>query len=105
MVVMLEQDAHQLVGQANRRATKIRPKAVGSSIFGCFPSFDKCRSEVAGDVISSVAVEYIGMDVRVTFGESGLNSGRIIGLFEGPYPFYARSCPVFNCILQPTRSN
>ena len=33
------------------------------------------RSEVAGDVISCVAVGYVGLDVRATFGESGLNSG------------------------------
>ena len=46
--------------------------------FGCFPNFDKCLSEVAGDVISGVAVELVGMDVRMTCGESGLNSGRNI---------------------------
>ena len=40
--------------------------------------FDQSRSEVAGDVISGVAEEYVGMDVGATFGESGLNSGRII---------------------------
>jgi hypothetical protein len=30
---------------------------VASGIFSHFPNFDKCRSEVAGDVISGVAVE------------------------------------------------
>ena len=30
------------------------------------------------DVISSVAVDYVGVDVPTPFGESGLNSGRII---------------------------
>ena len=64
--------------QAKRRATKIRPKAVGSGIFGRFPNFDKFRPEVAGEVVSGVAIEYVVMDVRATFGESGLNSGRII---------------------------
>ena len=44
---------------------------------------------MAGDVISGLAVEYIGMDVRVTFGESVFNSGRIILLFGQPDPFYA----------------
>ena len=46
------------MGQTNRRTTKIRPNAVGSDIFGRFPNFDKykCRSEVAGDVMSDVAV-------------------------------------------------
>ena len=67
-----------MVGQVKRRATKIRPKAVGSGIFGRFPNFDKCPSEVAGDVISGVAVDYVGVDVRATFGDSGLNSVRII---------------------------
>ena len=67
-----------LVGQAKRRATKIRPKAVGSGTFGRFPNFDKCRSEVSGDVLSGAAVHYVVMDVRSTFGESVLNSGRII---------------------------
>ena len=37
-------------------ATKIRPKAVGGSIFGRFSNVDKCRPEVAGDVISGVVV-------------------------------------------------
>ena len=77
------------MGQAKRRATKIRLKAVGSGIFGRFPNFAKRRSEVAGDVISGVAVDYVGMDVRATFGESGLNSGRIILLFGRPHPFHA----------------
>ena len=66
-----KQDAHQLVGQAKRHATKIRPKAVGSGIFGRFPNFDKCRSEVAGYVVSGVTMDYVGRDVRATFGESG----------------------------------
>ena len=36
------------------------------------------RSEVAGDVISDVAEDWVGMDVCATFGESGLSGGRII---------------------------
>ena len=66
------------MGQVKRTTAKIRLKAVGSGIFGCFPNFDKCRLEVAGDVIFGVTVDFIGMDVRATFGESGLNSGRNI---------------------------
>ena len=77
------------MGQAKRRATKIRPKSVGSGIFGRFRNFYNCRSEVAGDVISGVAVDYVGMDVCTTFGESGLNSDRIILLFVRLEPFYA----------------
>ena len=69
---MIQQEALQLVGQAKHCATKIRAKATGSGIFGSFPNFDNCRLEVAGDVMSSVAVHYFGMDVRSTSGESGL---------------------------------
>ena len=61
------------MGQGNRSATKIRPKAVGSGIFAdfcSFPDIDKCRSEVAGDAMSGVTVHYVGMDVRSTFGVS-----------------------------------
>ena len=76
------------MGQAKCNTTKIRPKAVGGAIFGRFSNFDKCRSEVAGDVISGVAVDKVGMDVRATFGESGLNSGRIFWTAP-PDPFYA----------------
>ena len=44
-------------------------------------SFGKCQPEVAGDVISDTAVEWIGVDVRAKFGDARLNSGRIIRLF------------------------
>ena len=63
------------MGQAKRRATKIRPKAVGGGIFGRSMNFDKIRSEVAGDDISGAAVEQAVMVVYATFGESWLNSG------------------------------
>ena len=36
------------MGQSKRRATKIRPKAVGNGIFGRFANFDKFQSEIAG---------------------------------------------------------
>ena len=65
------------MGQAKRRTTKIRRKAVGGGIFGRFANFDKCRPEVAGDLISDVAVDWVVMDVRATFGESGLSIGLI----------------------------
>ena len=67
-----------MVGKTKRRATKKRPKAVESGIVGRFPNFDKCRSEVVGDVMSGVAVHYGGLDALSTFGESRLNYGRII---------------------------
>ena len=40
-----------------RRATKIRPKPVAGGIFVLFSNFEKCRSEVADDVVSDVAVD------------------------------------------------
>ena len=55
------------------RSGEIQPKAVGSSIFGRFLISDNCRPKIAGDVISAVVVEYIGMDVPVKFGDSKSN--------------------------------
>ena len=49
----------QLLGQTKRSATKIRPKAAKGGIYGrflVFSNFDKCRLEVARDVISDVAI-------------------------------------------------
>ena len=77
------------MGQAKRHATTIRSQAVRSGIFGRFANFYKCQSEVADDVISRVAVDYVDMDILATFGESGLNSGRLILLLGRPDPFYA----------------
>ena len=77
------------MGQAKRRATKIRAKFVAGGIFGRFANFGKCRSKIAGNVISGGAVDHVGTDVRATVGESGLNSGRIILLFGRRDPFYA----------------
>ena len=36
-----------------------------------------------------MAVEYAGLDVRAKFGDSRLNSGRVIRLFGRLDPFYA----------------
>ena len=66
-----KQDANQFAGQAKRRATRIRPKAVRSAVFGRFANFDKCRSEVTGDVVFGVAADSASTDVRATFDESG----------------------------------
>ena len=102
----IEEEAHQLVGHTKRHTTKIRPKAFGSGIFVSFPYFEKCWSEVVGDVISGVAVAYVSMGVRATFGKYGLNSGRIIWLLYPAGPVLCWTfCPVFNEILQPTGSN
>ena len=72
-----KQEAHQSLEQAKRRATEIRPKAVGDGIFDCFSNFDECRPEVADDaIISGLVVELAGMDVPIKLGDSTLNSGR-----------------------------
>ena len=36
---IIEQYTHQLMGLAKRRATKIRPKAIGGEMFGRFSKF------------------------------------------------------------------
>ena len=50
------------MGQAKRRATKIRPQTVGCGIFGRFANFDKCRLEVADEVLSGMADHDVGMN-------------------------------------------
>ena len=46
------------------RSEEIPRKVVGGGIFGRFFNFDKCRLEVAGDVIAGAALVYVGMDVH-----------------------------------------
>ena len=59
------------LGQAKCHNTKIRPKAVRGGIFGrFFSNSDKCRPEVAGDVISGVVVDQAGKDFLVKFRDS-----------------------------------
>ena len=53
---------------------------------------------------SDVAVDQVGMDVRVKFCDSTLNSGWIIHLFAG-WTSFTHFCAVFNCILVPTESS
>ena len=45
------------------------------------PNFNKCRPEAAGDVISGMALDYVGTYVPASVGDSWLNSGWIIWLF------------------------
>ena len=54
------------------RSGEIWPEAVG--IFGHFSNNDRCQPEVAGDVISVMAAEYVGMDIRAKIGDSSSNS-------------------------------
>ena len=89
------------MGQAKRHANKIRLKAVGDGIFGLFSNFDKCRQEVADDIIFGVDKEYVGMDIRVLFGDSTLNSDQITRLVAGCSRF-THFCAVVSCILQPS---
>ena len=48
-----------------------------------FSNFDKCRPEVADDVISGVATYKVGVDDHVKFGDTTFNGGRIIRLVDG----------------------
>ena len=66
--------------QANRRATQIRPKVIGGGIFDRFTNFDKCRLEVAGDVISGGFMKPDVPDNRTKFGDPRLNLSRQISL-------------------------
>ena len=65
------------------------PKAVACGIFGRSSNFDKCQPEVAGNVISGVAVDFVGSDVRAKCSVSRLENDRIIRLFGRSDPFYA----------------
>ena len=59
-----------MVGQAKRRATKLRPKTLGGGIFSPFSNVDNFRPEIFEDVQSGVVVEPVGMKVSVKFGDS-----------------------------------
>ena len=54
--------------------------------------------------ISDVAVDQVGMDVRVKFGNSILNNGRIIQLVTS-HTSFTHFCAVFNCILRSSGSS
>ena len=56
---------------------EIPPEAVRGGIFYCFPY--NFRPEVDNDVISSLAVDNVGMDVCLKFGDSRSNGFRDIG--------------------------
>ena len=57
-------------------------------------NFAECQPEVAHDVVSDMAIEYIGMDVHAKFVDSELSSGRIIRLFGRPDAFYTLLCTI-----------
>ena len=55
-------------------------KVVGRDIVIRFSNLDKCRPEVASDVMCGMALDDVGADVQASFGDYRLNSGRIIRL-------------------------
>ena len=55
------------------RNTNVGQIIVIGDIFGRFANFDKCRPEVADDVISGANVGFVGMDVPVKFVDSSSN--------------------------------
>ena len=65
-------------GRINATPLKFYRKPSEAAFSTVSSNFDKCRPEVADDVISSEAVDYVGMDVCEKFGDSILNIGRII---------------------------
>ena len=74
--------------------------------FTVFSYFDKCRPEIADDFIYTVAVavDLVGMDVRVKFVDSALDKGLIIKLVTG-WSRFTHLHAVLNCSLQPTGSS
>ena len=79
---------------------EILPQAVGGGIFNRFSNFDKCRPEVGDDAISGEAVDMVSIGAHAKFGDSGLNSARIIRLCP--------AAPVLHTsvqYLQPTGSS
>ena len=52
--------------------------------FGLFSKSNKCRPRAAGLTRPSMALEYVGMDIPASFGDSNLNTGRTIRLFVRP---------------------
>ena len=51
-------------GQAKGCATKLRHIAIGGGIFDRTFNFDQSQSTEADDIISGVAIDWIGVDVR-----------------------------------------
>ena len=64
-------------GEAKRRATRIRPKAV---IIGRFSNVDNFRPEVRSDIISGMVVGPMGVKASVKLGDSRSNRSRDIRL-------------------------
>ena len=68
------------IGWARQTAAPLKfdPMPSEAAYSAVSSNFEKCPQEVADDVLSSVAVEQVGIDVHIIFGDSMLNSGQII---------------------------
>ena len=62
------------------RSQEIEHVPVGGDILDRFFNFDNCQPEVASDLISCMAVQYVGVDVCVKFGDSRSNRSQDIRL-------------------------
>ena len=69
------------------KRVKYRDPRLSHSVDAPFFNSDKCRLEVAGDVISGVALDDVSMDVSAIFCDSRLNSGQIIRLWPAQPAF------------------
>ena len=74
------------------RSPEILPGTIKGGPFDYFSNIYKCRPDVAGDVISGVAVACVGIVIRAKFCHSTLNKGRIIRLCP--------STPVLHAFVQ-----
>ena len=60
---------------------KLYPKQSEAAFSAVLGNFNKCRPEVASDVISGAALFYVYVDVGTNLGDfrlNGINSGRVI---------------------------
>ena len=101
--VLSNKVANNWLGRQNAAPLKFDPKLSDTAFSAVFSNFDKCRQEVADDVIFCAVEGDVGMDVSVKVLDSTLNSGRIIRLIADRTRF-AHFCAVVNCILEPTGS-
>ena len=85
-----KQEAHYMVGLGETPRRLIRQHCRYS-----LSNFDYCRPEEAGAVISCVALDYVSIDAIANFGESVLNSGRMIRLLADRTRF-AHFCAVLH---------
>ena len=86
-----------------RKISRPSLKPLEAAFSTVFANFHKCRPQVAGDVISGMTVDQVGMDGLAKFGDSRSNISRIIQHFGQPNQFYA-FCAAFNYSLQPSRT-